>query len=272
MSAADKVSYVYTMNRAHLIAGMAVVTLGVIYGGYVSYEGYCSVGTGLHALAAGYASVLTNLTNVCALVVVAALNDNGGGVVYEMYYIVGTGPCTKTATDATARVYLGNSLFLVDADSISGTNGNAITVSKAGKGTNSVARKAHICRLTALGTVIIILALLGRAGAVTSNVRNLFDNVGCHKAHYLRYLPCSSVTAGNTKRGVVGLALAKRLCISVAAGKAASAAVGTGKTVANETYTLILFNLEENRGNSKNNGTHRGYCQKNQNRNKYFHF
>ena len=76
MGAADEITDVNTMNGAYLVAGMAVVTLGVIYGGDVFYEGYCAVGTGLHTLSAGYTSVLTNLTNVCALVVVAALNDN----------------------------------------------------------------------------------------------------------------------------------------------------------------------------------------------------
>ena len=76
MSAADEITYVYTMHRAHLIAGVTVVALGVIYGCYVVYQGDCTVGTGLHTLAAGYTSVLTNLTNLCSLVVVAALNDN----------------------------------------------------------------------------------------------------------------------------------------------------------------------------------------------------
>ena len=76
MGAADEITDVNTMNGAYLVAGMAVVTLGVIYGGDVFYEGYCAVGTGLHTLSAGYTSVLTNLTNVCTLVVVAALNDN----------------------------------------------------------------------------------------------------------------------------------------------------------------------------------------------------
>ena len=77
MGAADEIAYVYTMHRANLVTGMAIITLCVIYGRYVIDQGDSAVGTGFYAFSARYASVFANLANVGALVVIITLHDNG---------------------------------------------------------------------------------------------------------------------------------------------------------------------------------------------------
>jgi hypothetical protein len=77
MSAADKVSYVYTMNGTHVITRVAVVALGIINGCYVINQSDCSVGAGFYAFSAGYATVFADLANVSTLIVVVTFHDNG---------------------------------------------------------------------------------------------------------------------------------------------------------------------------------------------------
>ena len=77
-----------------------------------------------------------------------------------MYYSVGTGFCAKTAADTTTGIYFSYVFLGIYAYGISGTNINAITVAKAGKVAESVTRKAHVCSLTALGSVIAVLSLI----------------------------------------------------------------------------------------------------------------
>ena len=247
MSATNEVTDVNTMHRANLVTTLTTIALAVIYGRNVVNKGYGSVGTSLYTLAAGYAAVFTNLAHVCTLVVVVTLNNNGGGVIYQMNNAVGAGFCTKTATDTTAGVNFGNLLVVIYANRISGTNGNTVTVAKAGKGAKSVAGKALICRLTAPRSVIKILSLFGRTRAVAGNICYLFNNIICHKAHNLSYLLCGSVTAGNAERGIAGLALGESRCVSVTSGKSASTAVCAGKTFSDRSRPFILLYSEENR-------------------------
>ena len=75
MGAADKVSCVYTMSRTHLVTGMAIITLGVIDGCDVFYQGNCTVRAGFHTFAAGYTAIFAYLANFSALVVVVTLYD-----------------------------------------------------------------------------------------------------------------------------------------------------------------------------------------------------
>lgn len=241
----------YTMHGAHVVTGFTTVTLAIIYGCYVINESYSSVGTALDALAAGYTTVLANLTNVGALIVIVTFNNYRGGVVYKMYYTVRTGLYAKTASDTASRVNFGNSLFGIDAYRVAGTNGSAVTVAKAGKIAKSVAGKALICSLAALWAVVNILTLLGGTGAVAGYVRNLLNNVTGFKSHYGSDLFSGAVTAGNTKRGVGGFSLRKGFRIAVTAGKSASAAVCAGETISYGGSSLVLLNSKENRGKNK---------------------
>ncbi len=251
MSAANEVTDVNTMHRANLVTTLTTIALGVVYGRNVVNKGYGAVGTSLYTLAAGYTAVFTYLAHVCTLVVVVTLNNNGGGVIYQMNNAVGAGFCTKTATDTTAGVNFSNSLFGIYANRISGTNGNTVTVAKAGKGAESVTGKALICRLTAPRSVIKILSLFGRTRAVAGNVSNLFNNVLCNQSHYVGNLFSSAVTAGNTEGGVIGLSFGKSLCIAVTAREAAGSAVCTGKALSYCYRALVLLYRKERRSNGK---------------------
>ena len=251
MSAANEVTDVNTMHRANLVTTLTTIALAVIYGRNVVNKGYGAVGTSLYTLAAGYTAVLANLAHISTLVVVVTLNNNGGGVIYQMDNAVGAGFCTKTATDTTAWVNFSNSLFGIYANRISGTNGNTVTVAKAGKGAKSVAGKALICYLAALRAVINILSFFGNARAVTSNIGNLFNNISRNKSHNVGNLFSSAVTAGNTKGGVVGFALGESFCIAVTAREAAGSAVCTGEAISYRRRALVLLYREERRSNGK---------------------
>ena len=75
MGAADEIAEMYTLNRTYVVTISAAGTLTVIDGRKIVYYLYCSLGTGLLALAAGYTAVQTNLAHLSALVVTRAFND-----------------------------------------------------------------------------------------------------------------------------------------------------------------------------------------------------
>lgn len=72
--------------------------------------------------------------------------------------MIRTSLCAKTAANALSGVNLGNSLFGIDADCISGANLNAVAIAKAGECAIAVARIGHICRGTGLDTVVDVLS------------------------------------------------------------------------------------------------------------------
>ena len=247
VSAADEVADVYTLHRTHLVAGSATRTLFVINGSKVINNLNCTLGTGLFTLSAGDTAVKANLTHLSTLVVTRALNDNTRGVVDKMDNVIRTSLGTKSAANALSGVNLGNSLFGIDADCISGANLHTVAVAKAGEGTVTVTRIGHICRGTGLDTVVDVLSLGGVAGAVAGNVCYLLNHVTGRKTHYLTDFSSNTVTTGNTEAGVVGLALGESLCISVTAGETASTAVSAGKTVTNSKSAFVLLNRKEDR-------------------------
>lgn len=138
MGAAEEIALMYTVDRAYFPTLTARNTLVVIYAGKVIYYLYGFGGTGSLTLAAGYTAVLTELSDLDALVVIITFNYYAGDILYEMDYTVGADRCAKAAADTLLRVYLGYAA-LRDADGISWTYVCAVTVSEAGKGTESVA-------------------------------------------------------------------------------------------------------------------------------------
>ena len=270
VSAANEVSGMNTFNRTRLLAGSAAGALGVINGSEIVLYLDGAIWAGFLTLAAGDAAVEANLTNLSTLVVAAALYNNAGGVVDQMNNAVRTGLGTKTAADALSGIDLRH-VLRVDADRITGTNGNAVTVAKAGKGAEAVARIAHVGGNAGLRTGVNVLALLGNAGAVAGNVSNLLNHVAGLKTHDLTDACGNTVATGNTERGVSGLSLGKRLCISVTAGKAASTAVCTGKTIADLGGTGILLNSEENGREGEDHSADNSNDRKDQYGNNDFH-
>ena len=266
VGAANEVAGVYTSHRTHRLASPATRALGIIDGGKIVNNLDCTVGTGLFALAAGYTAVKTNLANLCDLAVAVALYNNARCVVNKMNNAVGAGLYTNTATDTLSRIDFGNILF-GDADSVTGTRGNTVAVAKAGEGAEAVAGIAEVCGNAAFRTGVLILFLLRSTRAVAGNVRHLLNDVGSLKSHNLGNALCNAVTAGNAERGVVGFALGKSLCISVTAGEAASAAVCTGKAIADCRSTLILLYPKENGGHGENKRTYNSDNRKNDNGN-----
>ena len=79
-----------------------------------------------------------------------------------MDYLAGAGLGAKSATDATARIYICNTP-ITDAYRISRADLHTIAVAKAGIGAHSVSREIHLCRLAGLRAVIFILSLIGGA-------------------------------------------------------------------------------------------------------------
>ena len=153
-----------------------------------------------------------------------------------------------TASNTLSRIDSCNAL-IVYADGIARANLYAVAVAKAGEGAEIITLVVHISRLTCFGAVVIILLFLGTTESVAGNVCNLLDNVVCCDAHYCGYFSCRSVAAGDTKIRFIGLSLRECLSIRIAAGKAAGAAVCTGKNVSYSIGALILLHAEENRCN-----------------------
>ena len=139
MRSANEVSCVYTLDGAYIVAGSASGTFIVINNCKIVINLDSPLGTGALAFTAAYTAVGANLTNLRALVVAAALNNNSLAVVYQVNYAVGTSLDTKTAAYALSGVDLCDAFLFIDADSVSGTNLNAIAVTKTCKGTVAIA-------------------------------------------------------------------------------------------------------------------------------------
>ena len=258
MSAADEITQMNTLHRTYLVTLAAAGALGVVYGGEVVFNLDCTLGTILLTFHTTYTSVGANLAHLSALVVAGALNDNAGGIVDKVNDMVGTSLCTKAAANALSGVNLRNTLLGIDADCITGTNLHTVAVAKASEGTVAVAGEAHIRADAGLNSVVNVLSLGRKAGAVAGYVSNLLHNVAGGKTHNFTDFSGNAVTAGDTKAGVIGFTLRERLCISITAGEAAGTAVGTGKAITDCKSALVLLNSKEYRGESKKKST--DYC------------
>lgn len=270
MGAADEISLIYAVDRAYFPAFTARYTLIVINSCEVIYYLYGFGGASLFAFAAGYTATLTELANLYALIMIIAFYYHTGGIIYKMDNTVGAGFCAKTAADTFLGVYLCYTA-LSNAYGISGADLSAVAVSKAGEGTESVTGEGEICRLTGLGAGIDILSLLWLASAVTGNVGNLLDDVICLDAHNRGNSFCGTVTAGGTKIRFIGYTLGKSLCIALAARKAASTAVCSGKAITYPIRSLVLLDTEITGSESEKERTQYAYAEKENNRYKNLH-
>ena len=243
MGAADEIAFMYAVNRAYFPAFTARSTFVIIYAGEIVYYFDCLGGTSLFALAASYTTVFAELSYLCALVVIITLNNGAGNVLYKMDYAIGASRSAKAAAYTLFGIYLGYTT-LGDAYSISWANLSAVAISKTSEGAESIACEVHICGFTGLRTCVDVLSFLGLASSVTRNESNLLDNVLCLNTEDCRNSLRSSVTAGSTEIRLIGYALGKSLCISLTAGKAASTAVCSGKTVTYLCSFFILFDTE----------------------------
>ena len=76
MRTANEVVMMYALYRTYVMAGTASGTLGVVDYCKIVFNLDCALGTGFLALAAGYTTVLANLTHLRALVMTATFNYN----------------------------------------------------------------------------------------------------------------------------------------------------------------------------------------------------
>ncbi len=257
MSSADEILQMNTLHGTNIVTSSAARTLIIINCGEIILYLDCSLGTGLLTLHTADASVGAGLTGNSTLVVAGALNDNSGGIVNDVDNVVGTGLGTEAAADTLLGIDLSDALLWIDGNGISGTNCHTVTVAKAGIGAKTVARIIEVCRHAGLDAVVSELSVLGLAGSVAGYVSNLLNNVAGSKAHNLTDLLGNTVTAGDTKAGVVTLALSKSLRIAVTARIAAGTAICTGETVTDSNNLLILLNGEEGSCYGKNDRTNK---------------
>lgn len=76
MGSADKVSYMNTMHRAHVMTGLAAITFSIINCCNIIHKSYCAIRAALYTLAASYTTVLADLANIRALVMVVTLYNH----------------------------------------------------------------------------------------------------------------------------------------------------------------------------------------------------
>ena len=137
MRAADKVSFVYTMDRAYCDALRAARAKSVVYSCQIVFDLYSAVRTSLFALHTADTTVRADLSGESALVVIGALNDHSRGIVYKLDNIIGTFTGAYSTANAFSRI---NMRYTVEeTDSILGTYPYTVAVSKTSKGTSLVA-------------------------------------------------------------------------------------------------------------------------------------
>ena len=265
---ADEAAFVDAMYGTNLYACAAAGAKIVVDGRKVVLYGDSAVGTGLLALHTADTSVLAVLTYVCALIVVRALNDNTLGIVDKVDDTVGALSYTDTAADTLLGVNSGNAVL--NFDSVLRTNNSAVTVAKTSIGAESVAAVRHISGEAGLVALVVVSLFNNVASAVAGNVCNLLYNVGRLNSEDSRNFLSGTVTAGNTEVSLVGNLFCKSLSIAVTSRVAARSTVCTGEAVTDRYSGLILFNTEEDAGNSKKNCAHNADAEENQGRNKYF--
>jgi hypothetical protein len=256
VSSANEVARIYTFYGANACALSAIYTLFIIYGRKIIYYRDSTGRTVFLALSACDTTALAHLAHLCALVMITALYSHARSISYDVDYRIGTFTLAETAAYTFLGVYL-RYVFLIYLDSITGTHSYAVTVAKTSEGTLSVTCKEELCAGAGCRAGIIVFSFLGSARAVTSNVGNLLHNVACGESHNFTNLFCHAVTAGNTEAGIIGHAVSKCLCITVASGEAASTAVCTGKAITNCSNLLVFLNCKEGSGKSKNYSTNK---------------
>ena len=266
MRSANEVTLVDTVYGTSLGACAAAGTEIVIDGREVVLYGDSTLRTGLLTLHTADTAVGAILTGESTLILVGALNDNARGIVDEVDDTVGT----LTNADATADTLAGVDAChaILDRDSVLGANARAVAVAKASVGTELIAAVRHICGKAGLVTLVVTLSGSNVARAVAGNVCNLLYNVLSLNTEDSSDLPCGAVTAGNTEVGLVGRLFCESLCVAVASGVTARAAVCTGQAVTDSEGGLVLLNSEEDARYGKNRCAYNTDAEKEKNGNK----
>ena len=175
MCAADKVSFVYAMNRTYRHTFGTAGTKRIVYSCQIINDLDSSVRTGLLTLHTTDTTVRAGLSCYCTLVVIGAFHHNSSGVVYDLDNIIGTFTSAHSAANAFFWIDVRNAVL--DADSVMWTNAQAIAVSKTSKRTSLVAAVKEVCHDAAFRTFVIKLVLDGVARSRTGNESYLLNNV-----------------------------------------------------------------------------------------------
>lgn len=263
MRAADEAAFVDTADGAGVFAGAAADAFVVVDGGEVVDECYRALGAGLDAFAAGDTAVDAVFADCRAFVVVATLDGDARRVANEVDDVVGARRDAETAADTAARVNVGDAA-LVDADGGARANGDAVAVAEAGEGAEAIARIVHVGGAAGARSVVVVFTLLGAARAVAGDVGDHFDDVGGGKPHYRGDLARSAVAPWDAEVDLVGLPRGERLGVAVTAREAASAAIGTWKTVAQGLEALVFLDGEASRGDGEEEGAERACREENE--------
>ena len=253
----------YTLLGAYLVASTTAGTLLIINYSKVVYNLNCSLGAGLLTLHTADTTVGACLVGYSALIIAGALNNHTGLLAYYMNNAVRTGLSAKTAAYALSRINVCDAVFGIDGNSILGANRDTVAISETSVGTYGIARVRKLCSLTGLNSIVNVLSVLGLAVTVTSNVGDLSVNVASSKTNDLTDLSRNVSATGDTKAGIIALALTESLSITVTARVTASAAVCAGKAITNRNDLLVFLNRKEACGKGKNNSTYKSNQRKN---------
>lgn len=268
MSSADKVALVDTVNGAGGNAGAAVGTERVIDDRKIVNDLDSAARAGLFALLTADTAVLALLAHDSAGLVVGALYYDTGRVNDKVDKMLGAGVYANATAYALLCVYVGDAVLEVDR--ILGAGNRTVAVAKTGGGTGLVAAVGKVCRNTVGLAAVIVLFVYRAAYAVTSDVRNLFNDVLSLNSEAGGDSLCGFVTAGNAEVAC-GSALGKCLGVAVASAVSAGAAVSTGKAVTHCKEGFVLLNAEINARYGKQHRTEKCRTDENKCRNENKH-
>ncbi len=260
MRAADEVTLVDAVYRANGCTLTAAGAEVVIYGREVVDNLDSATRTSLLTLHTADTAVGADLSCYGTLIVVRALNDNSGGVFDKVDDTVGTLSYTDTAADTLSGIDLSNAVL--DGDSVLRTSHSTVAVAKTSKVTYLVTAVNHVGGKAGLVALVLELSVGNVAGAVTSNVSNLLNNVCRLNAEYSSDLLCGIVTAGNTEVGSLGNLFSKSFCVAVTAGEAAGATVSAGQTLTDSNSGFVLLYRKEYSGKGEKNCAENGNTEK----------
>lgn len=256
MCSANKVAFVDAMNGTNLFTFTATGAERIVDNRQIIGNRDRSVRAGLLTLHTANTAVGAVFACLCTLIVIGAFNHYARCIVDEMNNGIGARAYTNAASNTFTRVNMSDAVFYCNC--VLRTNRRAVPITETRVCTELITVVRHVCGITGLLSLVIILSLYCVAGSVTGNVSNLLDNVlGFHTENACD-LFCSAVTAGNAKIRFITGSLCQSLCITVTAGISASAAVGTGETIANCRNRLVLFDAKELVGYRQKHRTNQG--------------
>ena len=133
MRSANKVALMDAADRTYALAYSAACAFIVIYCCKIINNLYSAFGTGFFTLSASDTTVFTVKSDSRTLVMVITGYDDTGGIIDQMNDVVGAFLFAHSAANTLSRVD-GSYSLLADADRITGTNLDTVTVAKACEG------------------------------------------------------------------------------------------------------------------------------------------